>query len=64
MKTAVTVIDTVQVSMDEYKDIKTTKVFDDESTIKEIKEWVIFQNKLKVGVDEIRLSAIGISDVL
>ena len=38
MKTAVTVIDTVQVSMDEYKDIKTTKVFDDESTIKEIKE--------------------------
>ena len=64
MKTAVTVIDTVQVGMDECKDIKTTKVFDDESTIKEIKEWVIFQNKLKVGVDEIRLSAIGISDVL
>ena len=41
MKTAVTVINAVQIGMDEYRDLKTTKIFDDNTTIGEIKDWII-----------------------
>lgn len=65
MKTAVTVINTRQVSMDEFRDFKTTKVFDDNSTIGEIKDWII---KATDGCtkkrEHIGLSGVDISDVV
>jgi hypothetical protein len=36
---AVTVVNTVQISMDEYRDFRTTKVFRKSATIKEIEDW-------------------------
>lgn len=63
MKTAVTVIRTVQVGMEEYRDLKTTKIFDDDSIIGEIKDWIIKEGKLKASRDKVGLSAIDISDV-
>ena len=65
MKTAVTVINTRQVSMDEFRDFKTTKVFDDNSTIGEIKDWII---KATDGCtkkrEHIGLSGVDISNVV
>lgn len=63
MKTGITVINTVQVGMEEYRDVKTTKVFDDSTTILEIKQWVINQMRLSRSPEEIGLSAIDVSDV-
>ena len=63
MKTAITVINTVQVGMEEYRDQKTTKIFNDNSTIGEIKDWIIQELKIKKVRDEIGLSPVDISDV-
>ena len=54
MKTAVTVINTVQVGIDEYRDLKATKIFDDDTTIGEIKDWIINE----FGVDNSPLSSV------
>jgi len=64
MKTAVTVINTVQVGIDEYKDLKTTKIFDDDTTIGEIKDWIIKERKLKLERDKIGISGTDFSDVV
>ncbi len=64
MKTAVTVINTVQVSMDEYRDLKTTKIFGDDTTIGEIKDWIIKERKLKLERDKIGISGTDFSDVV
>lgn len=64
MKTAITVIDTKQVGMEEYRDVRTTKVFDDSTTILEIKQWIKIKLKLtKTEVENIGFSGIDISDV-
>ena len=63
MKTAVTVINPVQVGMDEYRNIKTTKIFNDFTTIGEIKDWIIKEQKLKLERNRIGLSGIDFSDV-
>lgn len=63
MKTGVTVTNTVQISMDEYKDVKTTKVFDDDATIKDIKTWIIEATKSKSKIEDIGLSFVEISNV-
>ena len=64
MKTAVTVINTVQIGMDEYRDLKTTKIFDDNTTIGEIKDWIIKERKLKLERDKIGISGTDLSDVV
>ena len=64
MKTAVTVINTVQVGMDEFRDLKTTKIFDDDTTIGEIKDWIIKERKLKLERDKIGISGTDFSDVV
>ena len=64
MKTAVTVINTVQVGIDEYRDLKTTKIFDDDTTIGEIKDWIIKERKLKLERDKIGISGTDFSDVV
>ena len=64
MKTAVTVIEPKQISMDEWRDFRTTKVFDDDTTIGEIKDWIISTLKLKKERSEIGICENDISDVI
>ena len=64
METAVTVINTVQIGMDEYADTRTTKVFNDNNTISEIKEFIRLELNLKRPISEIGISSIFISDVI
>lgn len=64
MKTAVTIIYTKQVGMDEWKDIRLTKVFEDSATLLEIKEWIHSIYKSKIDVSEISIGTANISDVL
>ena len=64
MKTAVTVINTIQTGMDNWKDVKTTKVFEDNATLFEIKEWVKGAMKVKTDVQDISLGCIDFSDVV
>lgn len=65
MKTAVTVINTRQVSMDEFRDFKTTKVFDDNSTIGEIKDWIIkATDGSTIKREHLGLSGVDISNVV
>ena len=64
MKTAVTVIQTIQTGMDNYKDLKKTKVFEDNATLLEIKQWVKeAMNAEKVEVEDISLGSLDFSDV-
>jgi len=63
MKTAVTVIETIQTGMDNYKDLKRTKVFDDSATLLEIKQWIKSTLKSKIEVENISLGCVDISDV-
>jgi hypothetical protein len=60
MKTAVTVIECVQTGYDSFADIKHTKVFDDSSTLGDIKAWVKSILKLK---GDVWLSSCTISDI-
>lgn len=64
MKTGVTLIDTVQTGMDNYKDLRTTKVFEDSATLLEIKQWIKSKSKLKIEVEDISLACVDISDVV
>lgn len=64
MKTAVTVINAVQVSVDEYRDIKVTKIFDDNATLGEIKDWVIKERKIKLERDKVGISGTDFSDIV
>lgn len=64
MKTAVTLIETVQTGMDNYKDIRITKVFEDSATILEIKQWIKSKAKSKIEVEDISLAVVDISDVV
>jgi len=63
MKTAVTVINTIQVGMDEYKDFKETKTFNDDATIKDIKRWVQLITKSKRQLNEISINECNLSNV-
>ena len=63
MKTAVTVINTVQTGMDNYKDVRTTKYFDDSATLFEIKEWIKFKGRLQIETKDVSLASVEISDV-
>lgn len=63
MKTAITIINTVQTGIDSWLDFKTTKVFDDDTKIGEIKEWIGRELELECDIDEIGLSSNIISDV-
>lgn len=65
MKTAVTVINTIQVSMDEYKDVRTTKVFDDNQRLIDIKTWIqkTVSDYKNTEISNISLSSVTISDV-
>jgi hypothetical protein len=64
MKTGITITDTIQIGMDEFKDIKKTKVFDDNTTLLEIKEWIKSESPFtKVPINEISLSSVTVSDV-
>jgi hypothetical protein len=66
MKTAVTIIKFVQTGMDNYKDVKETKVFDDNTTLLEIKQWIHSKGdyKSKIEVTEISLATADFSDVV
>ena len=64
MKTAITVVKTEQQSMDSYADVRTTKVFDDNSTIGEIKDWIIATLKIKKDRQYLGLSGTEISDLI
>ena len=64
MKTAVTVIQTIQTGMDNYKDLKKTKVFEDNTTLLEIKQWAKeAMNVKKIEVKDISLGCLDFSDV-
>ena len=63
MKTAITVINTIQTGMDSYKDVRTTKVFDDSSTLADIKTWVRNTKKSKLNPENISIGSLEISDV-
>ncbi len=64
MKTAVTIIQCIQTGMENYKDLKETKVFDDSATLLEIKQWIHERSKSKQSVEEISLGTIDFSDVI
>ncbi len=64
MKTAVRIIQFVQTGMDNYKDVKETKVFDDSTTLLEIKQWIHTKSKAKIDVSEISLATADFSDVV
>ena len=64
METAVTIIETVQTGMDSYKDLRTTKVFEDSATLLEIKQWIKLKAKSKIEVEDISLACVDISDVV
>lgn len=64
MKTAVTLIETVQTGIDNYKDMRITKVFEDSATILEIKQWIKSKAKSKIEVEDISLAVVDISDVV
>ena len=68
MKTAVTVINTVQTGMDNYKDLKETKVFEDTATLGEIKLWAVSRyqqhnRNYKYTTENISLGSMDFSDV-
>jgi hypothetical protein len=62
MKTGITIIRTVQTGMDSYKDIRTTKIFNDDCTILEIKQWI--SNNSQMAIEDVRISAVEISDMI
>ena len=64
MKTAVTVVFNIQTGMDNYKDVKKSKVFDDNTTLFEIKQWIHGMYKSTTSVSEISLATADFSDVL
>jgi len=63
MKTGITVINDVQVSMDDYKCVRTTKVFDDNCTLLQIKEWIKLSTKAKTEAATMSLAYVEISDI-
>ena len=63
MRTAITVMNDVQVSMDDYKVVRTTKVFDDDCTLLQIKDWIKLRTKASCEVTKISLSRVEISDI-
>lgn len=59
MNMAVTITKIERISMDEYKDVYYTKVFDDTATIKEINEWASsIDKKLTLGILSAKLSKV------
>jgi hypothetical protein len=64
MRTAVTVVSVVQVGIDEFRNVRTTKIFDDDTTLGDIKRWEKEQLGLSIDIADIRLSGIEISDVV
>jgi len=62
MKTAVTIINTIQTGMDSYNDYRITKVFTDDQSIRDIKEWIKFNQDLRIPVEDVSLACVDISD--
>lgn len=52
--------------MDNYKDVKETKVFEDNATLLEIKQWIHSKrdDKSKIEASEISLATADFSDVV
>ena len=63
MKTAVTIITTNQIGIDEWKDIRHTKIFEDHDTLLDIKRWIKSKSKSTLIVSDISLSEPIFSDV-
>ena len=63
MKTGITVLIDTQVSIDDYKVVRMTKVFDDDATILKIKTWIKEKTKSSGDVGDISLTRIEISDI-
>lgn len=63
MKTAVTVTKCVQTGIDSYKDVKKTKVFDDDACLFSIKLWIHDTMESNIPASEISLSTVEFSDV-
>ena len=63
MKTGITVINTEQTGMNEYKDVKTTKIFDDGCTLLQIKYWIKSATKAKCADTEMSLAYVDITDI-
>jgi len=64
MRTAVTVINTIQTGADSYKDLKITKIFEDEVTLGDIKSWANRILKYKGDTEDISLGSLDFSDVI
>ena len=64
MRTAVTVINTIQTGADSYKDLKITKIFEDEVTLGDIKSWANRILKYKGDTEDINLGSLDFSDVI
>ena len=61
MKTVISVPKDIQVSMEEYAVVWTSKTFDDNSTISDIKDWLVKQygsmsDKNKIGLAGVKIS--------
>lgn len=63
MKTVISVSNDIQISMDDYTVVWTSKTFDDNTTIGEIKDWIIATQKLKKDRNALGLSGHRISDL-
>ena len=63
MKTAVTVTKVIQTGIDTYKDLKVTKVFDDNITLLQIKLWAKITMEDKGSAKHISLGSLEFSDV-
>lgn len=63
MKTGITVTKCHQVGVESWADEKTTKIFDDNSTIGDIKAWIKSELCCKSEIKDIGLSGNIISDI-
>ena len=64
MKTAVTLTRTIQIGIENFKDVCETKVFEDSCTLLEIKKWVKDSVKdKKTNIEDISLCPLIFSDV-
>ena len=63
MKTVITICNTVQVGVENYEDVKYSKVFDDDSTILDIKKWIQSETANNLSIEQIGITGTSISDL-
>lgn len=63
MKTGITVTKTVRTDDDVYRLIKTTKSFNDDATIGEVKAWIKLKGEFNLLTTEVSLLFAEISDI-